>query len=78
MIVLKPHELKVLTWSLIAAGYGLSFAAAVQAATGVRTLGPSSSPLHMAVFIANLIVVLGSALAAGLTLIGANNAVTRT
>ena len=75
LIVLKKTEFAVLTWSLVAAGYSLSFAAVVQAATGVRTLGPSDSPIHMAVFLANLVVVLGSVLAASLTLIGAKNAI---
>ena len=75
LIVLKRHELTVLTWSLVAAGYCLAFAAVVQAATGVRALGPSASPIHMTVFFANLVVVLGSVLSASLTLIGARNAV---
>jgi hypothetical protein len=75
LLVLKQHELKVLTWSLVAAGYSLSFAAVVQAATGVRTLGPSASAIPMAVFLANLVVVLGTALAASLTLLGAKNAI---
>lgn len=75
LIVLKPHESRVLIWSLVAAGYSLSFAAVAQAAIGVRVFGPSTTPLHMAIFIANLVVVLGSVISASLTLLGANNAV---
>ncbi len=74
LVVLKQSELTVLTWSLVAAGYSLSFAAVVQAATGVRALGPSTHPVHMAVFVANLVVVLGAVLTASLTLLGAKNA----
>lgn len=74
LIVLKHNELTVVTWSLIATGYSLSFAAVVQALTGVRSLGPSTSVIHMAVFIANLFVVLGSVLSASITLLGAKHA----
>jgi hypothetical protein len=74
LIVLKQHEMTVLTWSLVTTGYSLAFAAVVQALTGVRGLGPSTSPIHMAVFVANLVVVLGSVLTASITLMGARNA----
>src|SRR5688572_16039351 len=68
-VVLKEVEILVLTWSLILAGYSLTFAAVVQAITGVRALGPSTSIINMSVFVANLIVVLSSFLSASLTLI---------
>lgn len=74
VLVLDRNEMTVLAWSLIAAGYSLAFAAIVQAATGVRTFGPTTSPVHMAVFLANLVIVLGSVLSASLTLIGARKA----
>ena len=77
LLVLKEVEASVLTWSLTAAGYGLSFAAIVQAMTGVRALGPSTSVVSMSVFCANLIVVLGSFLSASLTVMGAKNAKSR-
>ena len=76
-IVLKEIETFVLTRALIVAGYSLSFAAIVQAITGVRALGPSTSIVELSVFVANLIVVLASFLSASLTLIGAKNAMTR-
>jgi hypothetical protein len=77
LILLKTNELTVLTWGLVATGYSLSFAAVVQAVTGVRGLGPSPSPVHMTVFIANLVVVLGSVLTASITLLGAKNAIAK-
>jgi hypothetical protein len=75
VLVLKHHELRALTWALITTGYSLAFAAIVQAITGVRAVSPSASLLNMAVFVANLIVVIGSVLTAALMLIGARNAV---
>ena len=77
LIVLKEVETSVLTWALIAAAYSLSFAAIVQAITGVRALGPSTSIVNMSVFVANLVVVLGSFLSASITLMGARNAKSR-
>lgn len=75
LVVLKKIETSALVWALIITGYTLSFAAVVQAITGVRALSPSTSLVHMSVFAANLAVVLGSVLSAALTLIGARNAV---
>ncbi len=75
IIVLKRVEMSVLTWTLVTTGYSLAFAAIVQAVTGVRALGPSTSVVNMTVFAANLIVVLGSFLTASLTLMGARNAI---
>jgi hypothetical protein len=77
LIRLQRTELLVLTWALIATSYSLGYAAIVQAITGTRALGPSTSLLGMSVFVANLVVVLGSVLVASLTLIGASNALKR-
>jgi hypothetical protein len=74
VIVLKEIETSVLTWALIATGYSLSYAAIVQAITGVRAFGPSASIVNMSVFVSNLIVVLGSFVTASITLMGARNA----
>ncbi|HEY0670993.1 MAG TPA: hypothetical protein VGD27_01940 [Longimicrobiales bacterium] len=74
LIVLKEMEMSVLVNALISTGYTLAFAAIVQALTGQRVLGPSPSLVGMAVFVANLVVVLGSVLTASLTLMGARNA----
>ena len=75
LIILKRVEMLVLTWALIASSYALGYAAIVQAVTGRRALGPSTSVVDMSVFIANLIVVLGSVLAVSLTLLGAKNGI---
>jgi hypothetical protein len=77
ILVLKDIETSALSWALILTGYSLAFAATVQAVTGVRALGPSTSVINMSVFVANLIVVLGSVLTASLTFIGARNAMAR-
>lgn len=77
ILVLKDSETAALSWALVFTGYSLAFAAIVQAITGVRALSPSTSIVHMSVFIANLLVVLGSVLAAALTLMGARSAIAR-
>ena len=74
-IRLKETERSFFTWSLTVTGYSLCYAAVVQALTGVRAVGPSTSVVPMSVFVANLMVVLGSVVSASLTLLGAKHAI---
>ena len=75
VIRLNDTERTVLVWSLITTSYSLAFAAVVQAVTGARSLGPTTSVVGMSVFVANLIVVLGSVLSVSITLLGAKKAI---
>ena len=74
LLVLTRTEIVALVAALRASACALAYAAIAQALTGERAFGPSASPVAMSVFVANLVVVLGSALSAGLTLMGARNA----
>ncbi len=74
LLRLERRERAGLVWSLLATGYGLTVGLLVEGITGSRAFGPSTSPLLMVGFICNATGILGSMLAAGLTIIGAHAA----
>ena len=73
-LVLENRESKGLRVALMMMSYSFMFAVIVQAITGQRALGPEGTPLMMLTFAANILAVLGAFLSAGLTAIGAWNA----
>mgnify|MGYP003575115818 CR=1 FL=1 len=75
LLLLREPEASGLKWSLVAAGYSFMTAVILQAVTGVRALSPEGTIVTKIAFVANLVAVLSSFLAAALTLIGASNAV---
>lgn len=75
VLVLEAREARGLVWSLLATGYGLAVGLVLQGITGVHAFGPSTSPVLMLAFLANATGMLGSVLAASLTLIGARAAI---
>jgi len=70
-LVLAPREKAGLIWSLLATAYGFTTAVTVQAATGVRAIGPGESPATVVAFAGNVVAVVGGLLAGLLTLAGA-------
>lgn len=74
VLVLQKREAMGLFWSLLATGYGLMTGLILQAVTGVHAFGPSTSPILMMAFVANVIGILGSVLTAALTMMGAHAA----
>src|SRR3954471_18876262 len=73
-LVLERREGVGLVWSLLAMGYGLMTGLVLQGITGTRAFGPTTSPLLMVAFIGNAMGMLGSVLAASLTIFGARAA----
>lgn len=74
LLRLERRERAGLVWSLVATGYGLTVGLLVEGITGSRAFGPSTSPLLMLGFICNATGILGSMVAAGLTIVGAHAA----
>lgn len=72
VLELPERERAVLAWSLVSAAYSFMVAAIVQAATGVRAVGPDATGLGLVAFAANLVAVLTSFLSAALTIAGAS------
>jgi hypothetical protein len=73
-LALEPRELKGLVWSLLATAYGFMIGLPLQAIVGERAFSPSRSPMLMVGFVGNAIGILGSMLAAALTVVGARAA----
>jgi hypothetical protein len=69
--VLEKRESSGLLWSLIVAGYSFMTAVIIQAITGVRAVSLDVSPVSRIAFVANILAVLASLLAAALILSGA-------
>ena len=78
VLVLERREARGLLWSLLATGYGLTIGLVLQGVTGEHAFGPSASPVLMIAFLANATGMLGSVLAAALTLLGARAAYSAT
>ena len=65
---------EALLLTLTGGAYSFVTAVIIQAATGVRAISPDVSGISLVAFAANLLAVLGSFLAAALTIMGAANA----
>jgi hypothetical protein len=74
LLTLAAAEASGLKWSLVAAGYSFMTAVVLQAITGVRAFSMEGTIATKIAFLANLVAVLSSFLAASLTLVGASNA----
>ena len=70
-LALERREASGLFWSLLAAGYGLTVGLVMQGIIGARAFGPSMSPPALIAFTGNAVGILGSMVAAALTLMGA-------
>jgi hypothetical protein len=70
-LALESREASGLRWSLLATGYGLMTGLVLQGITGVRAFSPSASPAAMTAFLGNAVGILGSLVAAALTVMGA-------
>jgi hypothetical protein len=60
MLVLSERVVSILTWSLVASGYGFAVALPLGAAIGMRGLEPVGPVSNLVVFIGNTIGSLGS------------------
>lgn len=74
VLSLERREARGLVWSLLATGYGFMTGLLIEGVTGAHAFGPSRSPVLMVAFVGNATGVLGSMLAAGLTIVGARAA----
>jgi predicted permease len=74
LLELPRRERQALLLSLTGGAYGFMTAVVIQAATGVRAISPDVSGISLVAFAANLLAVLGTVLAASLTIMGAWNA----
>ncbi len=74
VLSLERREATGLVWSLLATGYGFMTGLLIEAVSGAHAFGPSRSPLLMVAFAGNAVGVVGSMLAAGLTMVGARAA----
>jgi hypothetical protein len=74
LLELPRREGNALLLSLTGGAYSFTTAVVVQAATGVRAISPDVSGISLVAFAANLLAVLGTILAASLTVLGAWNA----
>lgn len=74
LLELPRREREALLLSLTGGAYGFMIAVVIQAATGVRAISPDVSGISLVAFAANLLAVLGTILAASLTILGARNA----
>jgi hypothetical protein len=72
--LLRNKPARGLVWSLLATGYGLMTGLVIQGIMGVHAFGPSSSPVLMLAFVGNATGMLGSVIAAALTLMGSRAA----
>ena len=73
-LALPKREAKALVWSLLATGYGLMTGLVIQGIMGMHAFSPSTNPVLMFAFTANLTGMLGSVLTASLTIMGARAA----
>jgi len=73
LLELPPRERKALLLSLTGGAYSFVTAVLVQAVTGVRAITPDVSGISLVAFAANLLAVLGTIVAASLTILGAWN-----
>lgn len=71
LLTLPKRESTALIWSLFATGYGLMVGLVLQGITGQHAFGPSTNPVLMFAFVANLTGMFGSVLTASLTIMGA-------
>jgi len=74
LLELPRRERTALLLSLTGGAYSFMTAVVVQAATGVRAISPDVRGIGLVAFAANLLAVLGTILAASLTILGAWNA----
>jgi uncharacterized membrane protein HdeD (DUF308 family) len=74
LLELPRREREGLLLSLTGGAYSFMTAVIIQAATGVRAISPDVSGISLVAFAANLLAVLGTFLAALLTILGAWNA----
>jgi hypothetical protein len=74
LLELPRRERTALLLSLTGGAYSFTTAVVIQAATGVRAISPDVSGISLVAFAANLLAVLGTFLAASLTILGAWNA----
>lgn len=74
LLVLPKREATGLFWSLLATGYGLMVGLILQGVTGQHAFSPTTDPVLMIAFIANLSGMMGSVLTASLTIMGARAA----
>ena len=73
-LVLPKREATALVWALLATGYGLMVGLLIQGVTGTHAFSPTTNPLLMFAFIANITGMFGSVLTASLTIMGARAA----
>jgi hypothetical protein len=73
LLELASRERKALLLSLTGGAYSFMAAVLIQAATGVRAISPDVPGVARVAFAANLLAVLGTILAASLTVVGAWN-----
>ena len=74
LLELPRREREALLLSLTGGAYGFTAAVLIQASTGVRAISPDVTGISLVAFAANLLAVLGTILAASLTIMGAWNA----
>lgn len=74
LLELPRRERSALLLSLTGGAYSFMTAVLIQGATGVRAISPDVSAIGLVAFAANLLAVLGTILAASLTILGAWNA----
>jgi len=74
LLELPRRERTALLLSLTGGAYSFLTAVVIQAATGVRAISPEVSGISLVAFAANVLAVLGTILAASLTVLGAWNA----
>ena len=74
LLDLPRRERDALLLSITGGAYSFMTAVVIQAATGVRAVSPDVSGISLVAFVANLLAVLGTILAASLTVMGAWNA----
>lgn len=72
VLALERSHAEALRWSLLGMAYGFMLTVLVQAATGVRGVGPGGPAANWVAFVGNLVVVLCAFFAAGLTVAGAH------
>ena len=73
LLDLPQRERTALLVSLTGGAYSFMTAVLIQAATGVRAISPDVRGISLVAFAANLLAVLGTILAASLTILGAWN-----
>lgn len=74
LLELPPRERRALLLSLTGGAHSFMTAVVIQAVTGVRAISPDVTGISRVAFAANLLAVLGTILAASLTIMGAWNA----